>query len=55
MRKIKDDYVSALNVSETCQTPVVALDKVRIGLLTEDGVVDKGYGERSLRQLGSAP
>ena len=53
MREVEYHDVAALHVAETGQTPVVALDEVRIGLPAENRVVDKGYGKRSLGQLGA--
>lgn len=51
--EVEYHHITAPDVAETGQTPVVTLDEVRIGLPAENGVVDKGYGKRSLGQLGA--
>ena len=53
VREVEHHHIPALYAAETGQTSVVAPDEVRIGLSAENGVVDKRYGKRSLRQFGA--
>ena len=51
VRKTEHHYISTLHAPETLEPVILVLNKCRIGLFTECGIVSERDGERSLRHL----